>query len=265
MDTRLIRLMAVCTLLILLLTGCGADPAPPVQTDPTAAVTTPNVTEPAKTEPPVSVETVAATEPIEETTAPAQTEAPKTELPYLQRIPYADQSIFDGPGYDYGFVGTVKESGTYTIVEEARDVEDNLWGKLKSGAGWVDLTDIRSEERKNEPLRANYADDQLLKSGNFHRYVGCTAEYALQIAFRANESLTEVRLYSMEFNETMELSEELFQLSRLEPEKPFVADLDFPGDFSTYAILFTDNAGQQRYFTITISLRNGAVELIEQP
>lgn len=265
MVTRLIQLAAVLLLLAVTLTGCSADTAPPIQTEPTAVATIPAATEPAPTELPAPTETIAPTEPVEETTILAETEAPKTELPYLQRIPYADQSIFDGPGYDYVFVGTVKEAGTYTIVEEARDVEDNLWGKLKSGAGWIDLTDIRSEERKAEPLRANYADDQLLKSGNFHRYVGCTAEYALQIAFRANESLTDVRLYSMEFYETMELAEELFYLSRLEPEKPFVADLDFPGDFSTYAILFTDSTGQQRYFTVSISLRNGAVELIEQP
>lgn len=254
-------LTAVCLLLSLLLSGCGDCAEAP---DPTQA-SFPSENEAAtETVPQTETESIPETLPAPEMEASTETAPPQTELPYLQRIPYEDQSIFDGPGYDHLFVGTVKEAGTYTIVEEARDVEDNLWGKLKSGAGWVDLTDIRSEERKHEPLRANYADNRLLESGNYHRFMGCTTEYAVQVAFRANEALTDVTLWSMEFTETMELSEELFHLSRLEPGKPLVADLDFPGDMSTYAILFTDSSGNARYFTVSISGRNGTIELIEE-
>ena len=264
MPDRYKGLTAVCILLAMLLTGCGSRTEVPAATKP-AAPTAPVVTEPVPvpTAPPAPAETVAQTHPAEETAPPAETEEPAAELPYLQRIAYEGQSIFDGPGYDYAFVGTVEKAGTYTIVEEAWDVEDHLWGRLKSGAGWVDLTDIRSEERMSEPLRANYADDRLLGSGNFHRYVGCTDEYAVHVAFRANETLTDVQLYSMEIHETLELGEELFSLARLEPGKPLVADLDFPGDMSTYAIRFTDSGGTQRYLTVYISGRNGALEQSE--
>lgn len=255
-------LIAGCILLAILLTGCGSAaemPATENATLPTVTVTKP----PASTESSAPPETAAPTEQTEETSPPEETVAPAAEVPYLQRIPYADQNIFTGPGYDYSLAGTVKEAGTYTIVEEARDVEDNLWGRLKSGVGWVDLTDIRSEARKKEPLRANYADDLLLKSGDFHRYTGSSSEYAVSIAFRANENLTDVTLCSMELSETMEVTEQLFFLSRLEPGKPLVADLEFPGDMTTYAVFFTDSNGNFRKCTVSISGRNGTVELIE--
>lgn len=39
-----------------------------------------------------------------------------------------------GPGVSYGINGTITDRGVYTIVEES-----NGWGKLKSGAGWINL------------------------------------------------------------------------------------------------------------------------------
>ena len=39
-----------------------------------------------------------------------------------------------GPGTNYGINGTIRDMGVYTIVEE-----NNGWGKLKSGAGWIKL------------------------------------------------------------------------------------------------------------------------------
>ena len=111
----------------------------------------------------------ATTAPVPETTAPAVTEAtvpvvtmPMETIPvvtrppetvpqptqsysssYLQEI-YYGQSIYSGPGYNYSYVRGVEETNNYTIVDEAYDTDGRLWGKLKSGVGWVDLTDIRS-------------------------------------------------------------------------------------------------------------------------
>ena len=246
----------VCAITLgLLLCGC-ADTAEPV---PTQLPTEPETV--FTTEAPSQIFTEAPTE--APTEVPTEAETTPTVLPYLQKVSYADQSIFDGPGYDYPFVGTVREAGTYTIVEEARDVEDNLWGKLKSGAGWIDLTEVRQRLEAPDPISANYADDLLLGSENYHHYIGCTEEYAVQIAFRAQEPLTDVTLYSMTFLETMELDEVLFRLPQLDPEKPLVADLDFPGDMSTYAVLFTDSSGTGRCFTVYISGRNGTPVLAE--
>lgn len=41
----------------------------------------------------------------------------------------------EGPGVEYKINGTIRDRGTYHIVEEV-----NGWGKLKSGAGWIKLS-----------------------------------------------------------------------------------------------------------------------------
>jgi uncharacterized protein YgiM (DUF1202 family) len=44
-------------------------------------------------------------------------------------------NIRKGSGTDTNLVGTLKDKGTYTIVEEKSG-----WGRLKSGAGWISLS-----------------------------------------------------------------------------------------------------------------------------
>lgn len=44
-----------------------------------------------------------------------------------------------GPGTNYPVNGVITDNGVYTIVDEAKDGNGELWGKLKSGAGWIML------------------------------------------------------------------------------------------------------------------------------
>jgi len=53
---------------------------------------------------------------------------------YLVKINTAVLNIRSGAGTSFKKVGTVKKGEVYTIVEE-----NNGWGKLKSGAGWICL------------------------------------------------------------------------------------------------------------------------------
>ena len=206
----------------------------------------------------------AAPETPREEAEPEAPAAEETDPSYLEKIAWADQSVFAEPSYDSVFVGTVELAGTYTIVEEAYDEEGNLWGKLKSGMGWVDLTDIRSEARKNVPVSANFAEERLLASGNYHSYVPAEAEYALQIAFRARETLRNVTLCTMVLNETMEPAEVIYLLDEWNADTPLVAELLFPGDMTCYGLRFTDAAGAERFFILSISGRNGTLCLAEE-
>lgn len=47
-------------------------------------------------------------------------------------------NIRSGAGTNYPVVGTIRDKGTYTIVET-----QGTWGKLKSGAGWISLNYTR--------------------------------------------------------------------------------------------------------------------------
>lgn len=56
------------------------------------------------------------------------------ELPYRVRMG-AGQAIYSGPGGEYRKKNQAIKPGVYTIV-----AEQDGWGKLKSGAGWIDLS-----------------------------------------------------------------------------------------------------------------------------
>ena len=247
-----------------LLTGCQIEvpgwAKPEETTAPTPETTIP--AQPTETAAPTDV----PTQPSEEVpaTVPGETEGEDSSLPYLLKIDRADQSIFEGPGYDYVFVGTVREKGTYTIVEEVLDYEGNLWGKLKSGAGWVDLTEIRSPEYANALISANFADDNLILHGDYHYCPGELSEYRIPIAIRAYGSLRNVELCGFDFvGDDFVMGEAFFTLAEMDEERPLVAELAFPGDMSMYGIRFTDEAGNTYVYSIYISGRNGALVLSE--
>lgn len=53
---------------------------------------------------------------------------------YQVKVTAAALNYRSGPGTNYKVSGTIRDKGTYTIVETKGD-----WGKLKSGAGWIHL------------------------------------------------------------------------------------------------------------------------------
>lgn len=123
---------------------------------PTQASTAPHTTEGRKAEPVREVTTQPATTEAPQT-APPQTEAPTTApdattrpggygenytppVPYLIRVKPVTV-IYNLPSYDSGVAMTLDEENVYTIVAEQR-TDGRLWGKFKSGVGWVCLEDI---------------------------------------------------------------------------------------------------------------------------
>lgn len=55
-------------------------------------------------------------------------------VPFLVRVNSNALNIRKGPGTNYAVAHAITDHGTYTIVEVSSD-----WGKLKSGAGWINL------------------------------------------------------------------------------------------------------------------------------
>lgn len=67
--------------------------------------------------------------------------------PQTQAVPYivhlqSPIPIFELPIYDIAYLFYTAEAGAYTIVEETYDESGNLWGRLKSGAGWIQLDNL---------------------------------------------------------------------------------------------------------------------------
>ena len=132
----------ICTLLAacLLLCGCAAAPAQttaPAQTaEPTVPAGTTVLTAPPDVDNDMSYqdqELPIADDPAE-TTAPTETAAPGFRE-YTVRIEDPEKLIYCGAAFIFDAVARIEEAGVYTIV-----AEQDGWGKLKSGAGWIDLS-----------------------------------------------------------------------------------------------------------------------------
>lgn len=183
-------------------------------------------------------------------------DADQPKLPYLQRIAYGAQNVFDGPGYDYGYVMTA-DIGTYTIVEECFDVEGNLWGKLKSGVGWIDLTQTRATNESPGPISIGFAAQP--PEGEYCECIIDASEHAQLLLLRANEPLTGLEFSVLQYGEgTLEPYEIYCTLDELVPEKPLLASVAFYGDMTTYGVSFVDGDGAERHYAISISGRNSS-------
>lgn len=62
----------------------------------------------------------------------------QTAVSYTVKVEISNLNIRSGPGTGYASKGTIKP-GVYTIVAEAAGAGASMWGKLKSGIGWISL------------------------------------------------------------------------------------------------------------------------------
>ncbi|MBQ8297181.1 MAG: hypothetical protein IJX77_05300 [Ruminococcus sp.] len=99
----------------------------------------------------------AAEETTATTTVTAVTAAqPETTVfePYIIKLKNAKVYIYDAPAYSAAIVGEITDMGSYTIVEEYTEngasSDTGTWGRLKSGAGWINLSDASNEAASDD-------------------------------------------------------------------------------------------------------------------
>ena len=259
---RLISAILSIFLCIAFLAGCGKPSAMPtpevtVPTETAAPEATPSIPDPSEESAPTHPEPVETepTKPAESTTAAVPTPEENT---YRLSLP-GFISIFDQPTYDGCYVGPIGEDGVFTIVEEKVDSENFVWGKLKSGAGWINLSELET----NPPVMAGLGSEHMLKNPHYLVNVD-DAEYMEYLVFAPTQTITDVRFTMLLPEENGYAEDTLYEtIPELEPGKPLIAQVVFYGDFTTYGLSFRDATGTQRHFAVSISGRNGAPVLQE--
>ena len=254
----------ICTLLAmcLLLCGCGGPavgttaPAtiPPQTTAPPETATPPETTVPVETTAPTEITLPPETTAPGETTVSVEpTDSVARDLPYIIRLEDPDTEIYAGPAFRTGAVAMLNEAGAYTIVEEIADHDGNVWGRLKSGIGWVCLT-----KPSLAPIYADYAEESF---NPYYAYWSEDADYITSIGFTAGETLKDVRFGLLDWfeREAYTMAQELFTIDVMTPDQPFLAQVCFYGDMTTYGISFTDAKGDARFFAISISGMDGSL------
>ena len=251
----------ICAMLALCLLLCGCAAAPAVTTAPaqTAEPTVPaGTTVPVETAAPGVDNDMSYQDqdlPIGEN--PAEKSAPGSDEGYSLRIEDPETMIYAGPAFAYDAAALVEEAGSYTIVEEAIDADGNTWGRLKSGAGWICLTDPALA-----PIYADYPEESF---NAYHAYWSDETDYITSIGFTPAERLTDVTFGLLDWFETesWQMSEALYTMDELTPDRAFLAQVVFWGDMTTYGISFTDADGQVRHYAVSISGKDGSLVCTE--
>ena len=198
-------------------------------------------------------------EPTPEIT-PEPTPAPQEG--YIEILRDPTQGIYAGPSYDESKVGTISIATGYTIMEEVTDYEGNLWGRLKSGAGWVDLTYARSFDGAIPLLVANHADNSQVGKGHREFFPFEDSEYEVLIDIHTTAPVTDLSLVLIDPFEN-EVLETYGWVGGLEAGEIMLTKLIFWGDFTTYGIFLTDEGGARHLYAIGESLRNGEIMVNE--
>lgn len=260
---KIVALFAV----LLMLSGCSRLPAPtmpPVTTQATTEAITQAATE-VTTEATTEVTAEVATEATTEATTVATTVAtePVVTGMYVERVKDPNCEIFAQPDYDSRFVRAVGGPGAFTIMEEKWDYEGNLWGRLKSGLGWINLSENRSSAKRELPITIGLAGEQWSAKGNCID-IQVDWDYSIKVLFYPMETITDVKLYPHNCMYDAPQEAPVFETDVLTSENPLVAEISFPGDMSSYLIVFTDASGNRRSFEVCTSGRNATLSFYEK-
>ena len=171
-------------------------------------------------------------------------------------------NMYSKHGYDGEYRGCIGKDGVYTIVETGIDEAGSLWGRLKSGAGWVNLTDYESQMMR--PVTVALADQALLDSG---KYIFCQAEpseYSVKIAIRAKYYARNVKVSSTTLSDEDWRPEQLLcQYDLLTSDLPLVVEVTFWGDMTSFLLDFVDEYGTNRLYMICTSGMDGTIQAYE--
>ena len=258
------KLIFLLLALVLVLSGCSGSSSPtqPPETTPipeTAGETTLAVV-PGSSEVeahlPCSTEATETTDPtdsnVEETiTQTTNSTEPAVFNSYTIRIEDPEKPIYDAPGFYKEITALFEEAGVYTIVEEAYDRDGNLWGRLKSGIGWVCLT-----EPAIVPVFADFAPEHFVSDYEWH----CgEPEFVTDIGILANQTITDVTINTMELMPVFRENEVLYTVDEMHKDEALKVSVVFWGDFTTYGLSFTDSNGNRRSYSLMISGKDGSL------
>ncbi len=106
------------------------------------------------------------------------------------------------------------------------------------------------------PICADYAEESF---NAYYAYWSDETDFITSIGFTPTEKLTDVTFSLLTWEENYRVAEVLYTIDAMDPEHPFLAQMVFWGDMTTYGISFTDAGGQGRHYAISISGKDGSL------
>ena len=113
----------------------------------------------------------------------------------------------------------------------------------------------------NAPMRAEFATTDM-PVDNF--FIAEDSEYISYILFTAEDKVTDVRVYAMDFVEDGFVpAEELYAADTMKQGETLLGGVVFWGDMTTYGMSFTDSSGAVRSYEMTVSGKDGSLIFAE--
>ena len=129
--------------------------------------------------------------------------------------------------------------------------------RLKSGLGWVNLTELDGNSHAPQ-LTVQCIDRQQL-SGYYIYCVTDESQYAFTISMGISETVYNVQFYTLSWNYGYHVRDVYYTMDSWDSRDLFVAEIALPGDTSTYGIQFTASNGITYYYGITDSGLDGSL------
>ena len=236
----------VLLLALTLLCGCAPQGAGrEIQYEkPTKSTTAPAT----KTASP-STETQAETEP------PVQLPPMSTSFPYTISAP-AEACVFTMPDPDSKFVQTIGQDGIYTITEEARSENGDIWGKLKSGLGWINLTNPYCSGSQVPAVTCSYTGNEVLQRNIITYRSGYDWPY---LTFHVHTTITDVQLIETNHDEYVKTH---YTAPLWQGGSFLIIQPSFPFDFSAMTLSYYDSNGQYHSIFFKDSLKDGTIYFV---
>ena len=111
------------------------------------------------------------------------------------------------------------------------------------------------------PMTAEFAETDTAVD---HFFIAEDSEYISYILFTAQDKVTDVRVYAMEFAEDGFVpADELYGAEEMKKGENLLGGVVFWGDMTTYGMSFTDRSGAVRTYEMTISGKDGSLLFTE--
>jgi len=114
-------------------------------------------------------------------------------------------------------------------------------------------------------VSVDYAPDELAAA-----YTDGSSDYLVKVVFTANTDIREFRYLELGFKESQQNAEiqfkadnVLYEMDTLTPDKPFVVSMLFDGVLPDRGIAYLDEAGTERFFTVSMSGKDESLLLTE--
>lgn len=114
-------------------------------------------------------------------------------------------------------------------------------------------------------VSVDYAPDELAAA-----YTDGSSDYLVKVVFTANTDIREFRYLELGFKESQQNAEiqfkadnVLYEMDTLTPDKPLVVSMLFDGVLPNRGIAYLDEAGTERFFTVSMSGKDESLLLTE--